>query len=83
MKDVKMYCWTWCPYCIRAKQLLDAKGVKYQEGLIDGDREALQNLKKQTGSGTVPQIFVDGQFVGGCDDIYQMDAEGRFEEVFK
>jgi glutaredoxin 3 len=82
MKEIKIYCWTWCPFCIRAKQLLDAKGVAYQEVVIDGDQQALNELKKQTGSGSVPQIFVDGRYVGGCDEIHQLDASGGFEAVF-
>ncbi len=82
MKKVKIYCWTHCPYCIKAKQLLKQKGVPYDEIVIDGDEEALRKLKAQTGSGSVPQIFVDDIFIGGCDDMHQLDEIGKFEEVF-
>jgi glutaredoxin 3 len=82
MKEVKMYCWTWCPYCIRAKIMLESKGVPYQEIVIDGDQEALEALTAQTGSRTVPQIFVNGEFIGGCDDLREIDAQGKLEHIF-
>lgn len=83
MKAVKIYTWTMCPYCVRAKQLLNRKGIVFQEFVIDGDSEALRLLKQKTGSGSVPQIFVDDVFVGGCDDIHALDANGQFDKVFK
>lgn len=83
MKNVKIYCWTYCPYCIRAKALLDAKRIPYEEIVIDGDQKALNNLKSQTGSGTVPQIFLEDTFIGGCDELHQLDAEGKFDALFR
>ena len=82
MKKVTIYCWTYCPYCIKAKAMLDKKGVMYEEKIIDNDTAALKTLKSETGSGTVPQIFVEGSFIGGCDDLFQLDHEGKFDEVF-
>ena len=83
MKEVKVYTWAFCPYCIRAKQLLDREGIAYEEICIDGDREALKSLKAQTGSGTVPQIFVEGVFIGGCDDLHALKRrEAEFKQVF-
>jgi glutaredoxin 3 len=81
-KKVEIYTWTFCPYCIRAKQLLDQKGVVYTEFKIDNDRAKLNELKAQTGSGSVPQIFVDEKFIGGCDDIIALDKKGDFESIF-
>ncbi|MCK8060491.1 MULTISPECIES: glutaredoxin 3 [unclassified Fusibacter] len=81
-KKVEIYTWTFCPYCVRAKQLLEQKGVAYTEFKIDNDRAKLQELKKQTGSGSVPQIFVDDKFIGGCDDIYDLDRKGEFDALF-
>lgn len=83
MKNVIIYCWTYCPYCVKAKALLDEKGIIYEEKIIDNDNDALKSLQLKTGSGTVPQIFVDGSFIGGCDEIYQLDNEGTFDKVFK
>ncbi len=79
MKTVKIYTWTTCPFCIKAKALLDRKKVSYQEIVIDGDREAFANLKQQTGSGTVPQIFIDNRFIGGCDNLHELDANGQLD----
>jgi len=83
MKEVTIFCWTYCPYCIKAKVLLDEKGIIYEEKVIDNDPAALKSLKSETGSGTVPQIFVEGSFVGGCDDLFLLDDEGKFDQVFK
>jgi glutaredoxin 3 len=83
MKDVKIYTWTTCPYCIRAKKLLSNKGVKYSEVVIDGDREALSELKKITGIGSVPQIFVDDKFIGGCDDLHELEASGELDKLLQ
>lgn len=83
MKKVTIYCWTYCPYCVKAKALLDHKGVVYEEKIIDNDTAALKALESKTGSGTVPQIFVEGSFVGGCDDLFQLDHEGKFDQIFK
>lgn len=83
MKTVKIYTWTMCPFCVRAKQLLNRKGIVFQEIVIDGDSAALQVLKQKTGSGSVPQIFVDDVFVGGCDDIHALEAKGKFDQIFK
>lgn len=83
MKKIDIYTWTYCPFCIRAKRLFDKLGVSYEEHVIDHDREALAQLKEKTGVGSVPQIFVDGDFVGGCDDAYQIYRDGRFDEIFR
>ncbi len=82
MKKVIIYCWTYCPYCNKAKALLEDKGIAYEEIIIDNDAAALKSLQLKTGSGTVPQIFVDDVFIGGCDELYQLDNRGKFDEVF-
>lgn len=71
-----------CPYCIRAKSLLDSKGVNYEN--IDLSKELPQvrtELTERTGSRTVPQIFINDQFVGGCDDIHALDREGKLDQL--
>ena len=77
MPAVKMYTTAVCPYCIRAKQLLNAKGVaQIEEIRIDTDPQARAHMMEVTGRRTVPQIFVGDTHVGGCDDLMALDARG-------
>ncbi len=82
MKKVEIYTWAMCPFCLRAKALLKAEGVDFTEHKIDGDEAARQRLKQQTGIGSVPQIFVEGKFIGGCDDLHQLYEAGEFNTLF-
>ena len=77
MPAVKMYTTAVCPYCIRAKQLLNAKGVaQIEEIRIDTDPAARAHMMEITGRRTVPQIYVGETHVGGCDDLMALDAKG-------
>ena len=77
MPAVKMYTTAVCPYCIRAKQLLNAKGVAQIEEIpIDTDPVARAHMMEITGRRTVPQIFIGDTHVGGCDDLVALDAKG-------
>jgi glutaredoxin 3 len=77
MQAVKMYTTAVCPYCIRAKQLLTAKGVaQIEEVRIDTDPEARAHMMQITGRRTVPQIFIGDTHVGGCDDLVALDSKG-------
>jgi glutaredoxin 3 len=77
MPTVKMYTTAVCPYCIRAKQLLSAKGVAHiEEVRIDTDPQARAHMMAITGRRTVPQIFIGDTHVGGCDDLVALDAKG-------
>ena len=77
MTPVKMYTTAVCPYCIRAKQLLTAKGVaQIEEIRIDTDPQARAYMMEVTGRRTVPQIFIGDTHVGGCDDLVALDAKG-------
>ena len=77
MPAVKMYTTAVCPYCITAKQLLNAKGVaQIEEIRIDTDPEARAHMMEITGRRTVPQIFIGDTHVGGCDDLVALDAKG-------
>ena len=77
MQAVKMYTTAVCPYCIRAKQLLKAKGVTQVEEIrIDLDPAPRDHMMHITGRRTVPQIFVGDTHVGGCDDLMALDAKG-------
>ncbi|WP_353131574.1 glutaredoxin 3 [Limnohabitans sp.] len=77
MPVVKMYTTAVCPFCIRAKQLLNAKGVsEIEEIRIDIDAQARAYMMEVTGRRTVPQIFIGDTHVGGCDDLMALDAKG-------
>ncbi|GAA3988621.1 glutaredoxin 3 [Comamonas faecalis] len=78
MQAVKMYTTAVCPYCVRAKQLLKARGVEQIEELrIDTDPAARQQMMETTGRRTVPQIFIGSTHVGGCDELMALDARGE------
>lgn len=79
MAQVTIYTTKVCPYCIRAKQLLDRKGVEYQE--INAEDEAVRDamIQKAGGQRTVPQIFINNHHVGGSDDLYALDKAGKLD----
>ncbi|MEY2771752.1 MAG: Glutaredoxin-3 [Pseudomonadota bacterium] len=77
MTPVKMYTTAVCPFCVRAKQLLKARGVEQIEEIrIDTAPEQREHMMAVTGRRTVPQIFIGQTHVGGCDDLYALDARG-------
>ena len=77
MQAVKMYTTAVCPYCIRAKQLLKARGVEQIEEIrIDMDPAQRDQMMRSTGRRTVPQIFIGDTHVGGCDDLVALDGQG-------
>jgi len=77
MPHVKMYTTAFCPYCVRAKQILKSKGViDIEEIRIDTQPEIRQYMMDITGRRTVPQIFIGQTHVGGCDDLMALDAKG-------
>ena len=79
---VEIYTWSYCPYCIRAKGLLDKKGVEYQEYCIDGDEDARDEMRtRANGKSSVPQIFIDDRHLGGCDDLYALERQGELEPL--
>lgn len=77
MPPVKMYTTAVCPYCVRAKQILKAKGVEHiEEVRVDADPQAREHMMAITGRRTVPQIFIGDTHVGGCDDLMALDSRG-------
>ncbi|MEO0456634.1 MAG: glutaredoxin 3 [Cyanobacteria bacterium P01_A01_bin.114] len=82
MSKVEIYTWSRCPFCIRAKSLLDQKGVSYTEYCIDGDEAARADMaERSNGRRSLPQIFINEQHVGGCDDLHSLDARSQLDEL--
>ena len=75
-----MYSTRWCGYCVRAKTLLDSKGLAYEEILLDDDPRFRQTLFDLTGGWTVPQILIDGQVIGGYTELWRLDRSGQLDE---
>ena len=83
MQAVKMYTTAVCPYCIRAKQILQSKGVEQiEEVRIDFDTAARDHMMQVTGRRTVPQIFIGDTHVGGYDDMMALHRAGKLEPLF-
>jgi glutaredoxin 3 len=76
-----MYTTPWCSYCVRAKALLDSRGLEYEEITLADDPSFRQRLLELTGGWTVPQILVDGRPIGGYTELWQLDRSGRLEEI--
>lgn len=76
-----MYTTRWCGYCVRAKALLEGKGLPYEEVSLDGDPNFRHTLKELTGGWTVPQIVIDGEPIGGYTELWRLDKTGRLDEL--
>lgn len=84
MAQVEIYSKVFCSYCSRAKRLLDAKGVAYEEYDITlGGPKRAEMLQRANGRTTVPQIFIDGRHIGGCDDLHELDRAGKLDPLLK
>ena len=81
MAKIQMYTTTWCGYCVRAKALLDSRGIAYEEIHLDDDTGFRAKLNELTGGWTVPQILIDGKSIGGYTELWRLDREGRLEEL--
>lgn len=79
MADIVIYAKGYCPFCHRAKALLDARGAAYTEIEIAHDRARFAEMVRRSGRRTVPQIFVDGDHVGGWDDLAALEASGALD----
>jgi glutaredoxin 3 len=80
---VVMYLTDWCPYCTRARNLLDAKGIAVEEIDVDAVPGARAQMVTRSGRDTVPQIFIGDEHVGGCDDLLALDAAGGLDPKLK
>jgi glutaredoxin 3 len=82
MAQVEIYTTVICPYCVRAKALLAKKGVAYTEIDASADPQVMQTMiNRAGGKRTVPQIFIDNQHVGGCDELYALDRQGKLDPL--
>ncbi len=78
---VTLYTTAYCPYCVGAKQLLDGKGVSYDEIKVDHDAALRQEMMERSGRRTVPQIWVGGTHVGGFDDLAALEKRGELDSL--
>lgn len=81
MPKVEIYTQDWCPYCVRAKALLDKKGVAYTEIDAPGGSAERAESERRSGRTSVPQVFVDGASIGGSDDLMALDRAGKLDAL--
>jgi glutaredoxin 3 len=82
--NVEIYTWSRCPFCIRAKALLDDKDVEYTEYCLDGDEAGrIKMSERANGRMSVPQIFINDRHIGGCDDIHALDSQGGLDPLLQ
>jgi len=81
MNDVLMYSTSFCPYCVRARHLLEAKSIQYTTIRVDDSPDLWTEMEKKSGASTVPQIFIDGKSVGGCDDLFALESSGQLDKL--
>jgi len=81
-RRVRMYVTDWCPFCRRAKALLNSKGVaEIEEIRVQLDAQGRAELQAKTGGRTVPQIYIGGRHVGGCDELYALERAGELDSL--
>ena len=83
MPHVVIYSSDWCPYCIRAKQLLANKGVAFEEIKVDGKPDVRAEMTRKARQTSVPQIWIGERHVGGCDDLYALERAGKLDALLK
>jgi glutaredoxin 3 len=81
MALVQMYTTRWCGYCVRAKALLESRGIEFEEISLDDDPAFRQRLLDLTGGWTVPQIVIDDRPIGGYTELWQLDRSGELERL--
>ena len=82
MAEIEIYTQDWCGFCARAKQLLESKGAAYREiDAPNGTKERAEAMQRSGGRTTVPQIFIDGAHIGGCDDLVALERAGKLDAL--
>ncbi len=79
--DVVMYSTRYCPFCMRARALLQEKNVRYREIAVDGNPELRREMAVRAGHNTVPQIWIGEQHIGGCDELMALERQGRLDDL--
>lgn len=80
---VLMYVTGWCPYCMRARSLLESKGAAVEEIDVEAVPGARAQMRSRCGRGTVPQVFIGDNYVGGCDELQALEAAGQLDPLLK
>ena len=80
MARILVYSTRWCGYCVRAKALLESRGIEYEEISLDSDPAFRRRLFDLTGGWTVPQILIDGRPIGGYTELWRLDRDGRLDD---
>jgi glutaredoxin 3 len=83
VKPVTIYTTRWCPFCVRAKQLLSNKSVSFTEISVDGDALLRAKMAAMAGATSVPQIWIGDQHVGGCDELYGLERQQRLDSMLQ
>ena len=81
MTRIRVYSTRWCGYCVRAKALLESRGIDYEDVSLDDDPAFRQKLFDLTGGWTVPQVLIDGEPIGGYTELWRLDRDGRLADV--
>ncbi|MBJ7551410.1 glutaredoxin 3 [Marinomonas ostreistagni] len=81
MANVTIYSSNYCPFCVRAKQLLQHKQADFNEILVDGNHSLRQEMMQKSGRHTVPQIWIGDRHVGGCDDLFALESAGELDAL--
>ena len=82
MSKIEVYSKDYCPYCVKAKELLKKKGLEFTEIDVTNDERGFNKMVvRSNGRKTVPEIFIDGVCVGGCDDLYELEKTGELDEL--
>ncbi|MDZ5604951.1 glutaredoxin 3 [Pseudomonas sp. RP23018S] len=83
MKSVIVYSSDYCPYCMRAKQLLQSKGVAFEEIRVDGKPQVRAEMSQKAGRTSVPQIWIGTTHVGGCDELFALERAGKLDALLQ
>lgn len=81
MADITIYSSNFCPFCVRAKQLLKSKSADFNEINVDGQPELRREMMIKSNQRTVPQIWIGENHVGGCDDLYALERAGKLDTL--
>ena len=81
VQPVKIYTTQFCPFCVRAKMLLDSKSVVYEEVKVDAAPDLRREMMQLSGRNTVPQIWIGEQHIGGCDELYALESAKQLDNL--